>query len=56
MKRVKGIGGIFFKSDDAKNLNAWYEKPLGIEASADAGATSNGMMRKAQRLRASATR
>jgi hypothetical protein len=55
MKRVTGIGGIFFKSDDPKNLYACYEKHLGIEASADAGATSNGMMRKARRLRASAT-
>jgi len=55
MKRVKGIGGIFFKSDDPKNLYACYEKHPGIEASADAGATSNGAMRKAPRLRASAT-
>ena len=56
MKRVTGIGGIFFKSDDPKNLNAWYEKHPGIEASADGtGATSNGMMRKARRLRASPT-
>jgi predicted enzyme related to lactoylglutathione lyase len=40
MKRVTGIGGIFFKSDDPKNLYAWYEKHLGIEASADGtGAT-----------------
>jgi hypothetical protein len=31
MKRVTGIGGIFFKSDDPKNLYAWYEKHLGIE-------------------------
>ena len=57
MKRVKGIGGIFFKSDHPKNLYAWYEKHLGIEASADGmGATSNCMMRGARRLRASATR
>ena len=56
MERVTGIGGIFFKSDDPKNLYACYEKHLGIEASADGtGATSNGMMRKARRLRASAT-
>jgi len=56
MKRVTGIGGIFFKSDDPKNLYAWHEKHLGIEASADGtGATSNGVMRKARRLRASAT-
>jgi len=55
MKRVKGIGGIFFKSVDPKNLYAWYEKHFGIEASTDARATSNGIMCKARRLRASAT-
>ena len=31
MKRVKGIGGIFFKSDDPKNLYACYEKHLGLK-------------------------
>jgi predicted enzyme related to lactoylglutathione lyase len=31
MKRVTGIGGIFFKSDDPEKLYQWYEKHLGIE-------------------------
>jgi predicted enzyme related to lactoylglutathione lyase len=31
MKRVTGIGGIFFKSKDPKALGAWYKKHLGIE-------------------------
>lgn len=31
MKRVIGIGGIFFKANDPKMLTAWYEKHLGIE-------------------------
>ncbi len=31
MKRVTGIGGIFFKADDPAKLNAWYEKHLGIK-------------------------
>jgi len=31
MKRVTGIGGIFFQSKDADGLRAWYEKHLGIE-------------------------
>ncbi len=31
MKRVIGIGGIFFKAKDLKELAAWYEKHLGIE-------------------------
>lgn len=35
MKRVSGIGGIFFKSDDSKKLYQWYEKHLGITPSPD---------------------
>lgn len=31
MKRVIGIGGIFFKAQDPKALAAWYEKHLGID-------------------------
>ena len=31
MKRVTGIGGIFFKSDDPKRLYGWYEQHLGIK-------------------------
>lgn len=30
MKRVTGIGGIFFKARDATALRAWYQKHLGI--------------------------
>lgn len=30
MKRVIGIGGIFFKSKDPKALGEWYQKHLGI--------------------------
>lgn len=30
MKRVTGLGGIFFKSKDPKALFAWYEEHLGI--------------------------
>jgi predicted enzyme related to lactoylglutathione lyase len=30
MKRVIGIGGIFFKSKDPKALSEWYEKHLGV--------------------------
>ncbi|HKR22138.1 MAG TPA: VOC family protein [Pyrinomonadaceae bacterium] len=32
MKRVTGIGGIFFKSKDPDGLRDWYRKHLGIEA------------------------
>ena len=56
MKRVTGIGGIFFKSDDPKSLYAWYEKHLGIKPMPTAREPlSNGVMRKARRLRASRT-
>lgn len=32
MKRVTGIGGVFFKSSDPKKTKEWYAKHLGIEA------------------------
>ena len=38
MKRVTGIGGIFFKSKDPKALGAWYKKHLGIPVEAWGGA------------------
>ncbi|MDT8368151.1 MAG: VOC family protein [Longimicrobiales bacterium] len=31
MKRVTGIGGIFFKARDPAALGAWYKKHLGID-------------------------
>ena len=39
MKRVTGIGGIFFKSDDPSKLAAWYKKHLGFDV-ADWGGVS----------------
>jgi len=39
MKRVIGIGGIFFKSKDPKNLKQWYAKHLGVTASDESGST-----------------
>lgn len=38
MKRVTGIGGIFFKSKDPKALGAWYKQHLGIDVQAWGGA------------------
>lgn len=32
MKRVTGIGGVFFKSEDPERSKAWYKKHLGIES------------------------
>jgi len=37
MKRVTGIGGIFFKSKDAPALQAWYKSHLGIDVQAWGG-------------------
>jgi hypothetical protein len=31
MKRVTGIGGIFFKAKDAPALQGWYKQHLGID-------------------------
>jgi len=39
MKRVIGIGGIFFKSQDPEKLVAWYREHLGMEPSWEGGVT-----------------
>ena len=31
MKRVTGIGGIFFKCQDPDNVKAWYKTHLGLD-------------------------
>jgi len=33
MKKVTGLGGIFFKCKDKEKLNAWYAKNLGLPTS-----------------------
>lgn len=38
MKRVTGIGGIFFKAKDAPALHAWYKQHLGIDVQSWGGA------------------
>ena len=38
MSRVKGIGGVFFKSDNPKRLYEWYEKHLGLKRDPNAHA------------------
>ena len=38
MKRVTGIGGIFFKARDPAALRAWYKEHLGIDVQAWGGA------------------
>jgi catechol 2,3-dioxygenase-like lactoylglutathione lyase family enzyme len=37
MKRVTGIGGIFFKSPDPQRLTAWYRTHLGMDIEAWGG-------------------
>jgi len=38
MKRVTGIGGIFFHAKDPATLRAWYKKHLGIDVQSWGGA------------------
>ena len=38
MKRVTGIGGIFFKAKDPAALGAWYKTHLGIDVQVWGGA------------------
>ena len=39
MKRVTGVGGIFFKAKDAPSLAAWYKRHLGIDVQDWGGAS-----------------
>jgi hypothetical protein len=39
MKRVTGIGGIFFNAKDPVALRAWYRRHLGIDGQDWGGAT-----------------
>jgi predicted enzyme related to lactoylglutathione lyase len=39
MKRVTGIGGIFFSAQDPVALRAWYQKHLGIDVQPWGGAS-----------------
>lgn len=38
MERVRGIGGIFFKSKDPKALSRWYAEHLGVPSETWGGA------------------
>jgi hypothetical protein len=41
MRRVTGVGGIFFQARDPVALGAWHKKYLGIEAQDWGGAVSS---------------
>ena len=41
MKRVTGLGGIFFKADHPEKLYAWYEKHLGLQRQAQEAVVFN---------------
>jgi predicted enzyme related to lactoylglutathione lyase len=41
MKRVTGVGGIFFKAKDAPALRAWYKQHLGIDVQEWGGTAFN---------------
>ena len=38
MKRVTGIGGVFFRAEDPAALQAWYKTHLGIDVQSWGGA------------------
>ena len=39
MKKVTGVGGIFFKCKDPKKMTEWYQKNLGLNTNPWGGAT-----------------
>lgn len=41
LKRVTGIGGVFFKARDAAALREWYKRHLGIDVQEWGGAALN---------------
>ncbi|HEY4978545.1 MAG TPA: hypothetical protein VII25_05205, partial [Candidatus Acidoferrum sp.] len=41
MRRVTGIGGVFFKAKDPKALGAWYRTHLGVDVQEWGGAAFN---------------
>jgi len=47
MKRVTGIGGIFFKAKDAPALQAWYKRHLGIDVRHGVAPRSTGLTQMA---------
>jgi predicted enzyme related to lactoylglutathione lyase len=42
MEKVTGIGGIFFKADDADALRRWYRESLGVDVDPNYGGAQFG--------------
>lgn len=42
MEKVTGIGGVFFKADDADALRRWYQEHLGIDVDPSYGGAQFG--------------
>ena len=43
MEKIVGIGGIFFKADDADALRRWYQEHLGVEVDPSYGGAQYDM-------------
>ena len=41
MRRVSGLGGLFFKADHPDKLYTWYEKHLGLQRQAEEAVVFN---------------
>jgi len=41
MKKVTGLGGLFFKAENPEGLYEWYEKHLGLERQSQEAVTFN---------------
>ena len=41
MKRVTGLGGLFFKAENPEELYKWYEKHLGLQRQSQEAVTFN---------------
>ena len=56
MQRVRGIGGVFFKSEDPEKLQAWYRDILGIQIDSHGGTRQHqpGLLRRGAFFRWSA--
>jgi predicted enzyme related to lactoylglutathione lyase len=43
MEKITGIGGVFFKADDADALRKWYQENLGVDVDPNYGGAQYDM-------------